>query len=130
MENNFSCILIDDDIDEHEFFQIILRKCSLPVDCVYTRSCIEAITAAEKTPEEVFSFIIVDWILLDKISLGCSRELKDVSVFGKSKFIIYSVTPPPKNILSDYALNERFFIKKDHSFEAVAEELRSLVTTL
>jgi DNA-binding NarL/FixJ family response regulator len=126
MGSTLTCLLIDDDLDEHEFFQIILNKTCLPVECIYTRSCNEAIAIAEKLPQSEFKYIIVDWMLLSKIELGCSRELKHVSAFSESQFIIYSMMDPPKVIMEDYSLNALHFLKKDHSFELIAEEIRKV----
>ena len=37
MKEHCTCILIDD--DEHKFFDIIVKKTSLPVECFFTSSC-------------------------------------------------------------------------------------------
>lgn len=126
MEPAFTCLLIDDDIDEHEFFQVILKKTCLPVECIYTRSCQEAITMAERLPQREFNYIIIDWMLLSKIELGCTRDIKHVSVFNKSKFIIYSMMVPPKVVVEDFSLDSLSFVKKDHSFESIAEEIKKV----
>ena len=107
MKEHCTCILIDD--DEHKFFDIIVKKTSLPVECFFTSSCQEAVVMAENFPDKKFNYVIIDWILLNRIGLGCSMDLKQVSAFNPSRFIIYSMMPPPQQVIESCMLNDAVF---------------------
>jgi hypothetical protein len=121
------CMLIDDDAEEHEFFDIIVKMTALPVECVFTSSCQEAIAMAESSASKKFNYIIFDWMLLDKIGLGCSRDLTQVSAFGPSQFIIYSMMPPPEEVLKSFLLKNAVFLEKDPSFESAVHKFKELI---
>jgi DNA-binding NtrC family response regulator len=126
MKENCTCILIDDDADVHEFFGIIVRETALKLECIFTSSCQEAIATAENTLGKIFNYVILDWIMLDNIGLGCSRDLKQVPASGPSRFIIYSMMPPPKQVLQLYSLDDAIFLAKDGSFETATQKQKAL----
>ena len=91
MQKTRECLLIDDDLDDHEIFKMCIQQISGNISCKTMSDAPEAIallTDTDYTPD----FIFVDVNMPKMSGIECLRALKGISRLANTKIFMYSTT--------------------------------------
>ena len=126
MEKIITCLIIDDDPDDHEIFQLAIQHTCLQVNCIYTFDCFDAMRSLEKVDISVPDFLFIDWNLNAMNGPECLFHLNQLPL-AKSHVIFYSGSlPPAANADLSHTPNQ-YFLKKSNSVAQFASELKTLL---
>ncbi len=76
MKKNILAFLIDDDLDDHEFFQLAVEK--LPVNCAFATNGVKAIEKLTRDTKFTPDFIFIDINMPLMNGMDCLREIKKI----------------------------------------------------
>ena len=126
MDKTTSCILIDDDPDEHELFTMALKDTLLNITCAYFSRCSLAIDFYEGEKNLIPDLIFVDWRLADVEGKDCITNLRMVTQLQGSKMYIYSGL---RNLMEqDYLDGLKIgFLQKKDSVALLTGELKNIM---
>ncbi|PBQ30322.1 hypothetical protein CNR22_00615 [Sphingobacteriaceae bacterium] len=91
MKNILSFLLIDDDADDRDFFQLALKELSKKVDFHYSSSAEDALQKL-KSGELSPNYIFLDLNMMPMNGLECLQEIKKISKAVDIPVIIYSTS--------------------------------------
>lgn len=89
------CMLIDDDTDDHEVFQLCLYKLEQAVDLLTMSSCPEALNLLRERPNYTPDYIFLDVNMPLINGLDCLRELRAIRRLDNTPIYMYSTTTQP-----------------------------------
>jgi len=91
MKEPISCLLIDDDADDRDFFNLALSGLSKKIRAYYSpsaRDALEKLKSGEYKPD----FIFLDLNMMPMNGLECLQEIKKISKVVDVPVIIYSTS--------------------------------------
>jgi len=116
-------LVIEDDPDDQEFFQIAVEKIGYQVECSFIDDCTKALELLEKT-DFLPDFIFVDVNMPKMNGLECLEKIKTIGRLTQVPVYLYS-TSSEKNIADRcLALGGSGLIKKETSIAAIRDKLR------
>jgi len=121
------CLLIDDDVDDHEIFIEALQDVKIHYQCVTAINGQEAITLLTK------SGLVPDYIFLDlnmPIMSGkiCLAEIKKITALQDIPVIIYTTSSYSNDIEETQRLGATHFLVKPSSIATLTRILNDLFT--
>ena len=121
MKAAFTCLLIDDDIDDQEIFLLALEEVNTSVTCNTASRCTEAL-------ELLSSEAIPDFIFLDLNMPGMDgkeflREIKKDEKLSQIPVVIYSTSSDPKDLRITRELGAFDYIIKQSSIVSLRKIL-------
>ena len=105
------CLLIDDDIDDQEIFNLALNELNDDIECLVANDAIEALERFRSDTSFVPTHIFIDVNMPRMNGIECLREIKKLSHLDSSEVFLYSTTSDPKIIKLAGDLGARFIIK-------------------
>jgi CheY-like chemotaxis protein len=105
------CLLIDDDIDDQEIFNLALNELNDDIDCLVANDAIEALERFRSDTSFIPDHIFIDVNMPRMNGIECLREIKKLSHLNSSEVFMYSTTSDPKIIKLTGDLGARFIIK-------------------
>lgn len=127
MEKIISCLLIDDDADDHEIFRMAISDTLLTVSCEFAFNWSDAFGALEKKAVYAPDFIFLDWFLSGIDSENNVKALKQIPKLNNSQIIIYSGSVPADMIDDLYQKYNCKFFKKTGSLSFLTGALRTMI---
>lgn len=120
MKAAFTCLLIDDDIDDQEIFMLALEEVNTTVNCNTASRCTEAL--------ELLSETIPDFIFLDLNMPGMDgkeflKEIKKDERLSQIPVVIYSTSSDPKDLRITKELGAFDYIIKQSSIVSLRKIL-------
>lgn len=91
MKEPISCLLIDDDADDRDFFNLGLKSLSKKINAHYSPSALDALDKL-KSGEYRPDFIFLDLNMMPINGLECLRRIKQISKVVDVPVIIYSTS--------------------------------------
>ena len=128
MEKIITCILIDDDPDDHEIFRIAIQETSVPVSCDFFHNWVDADNYLQNKAVYAPDFIFIDWYLSGVQGMDYLARLKQVPKLSSSQFVVYSGLIQSEikiNLLDVYNCK---YLQKSGSISSTASGLRSVLT--
>ena len=126
MEKVINCILIDDDSEDHEFFEIAIMQTQLQIHCTYFKCGIEAADHLKIVTHYHPDFLFLDWNMPKLNNYDYLFSLKQIPILKNTQFIIYSDYVSPDEIRDlQYTYNCRF-LKKASSIQNLTTNLHSI----
>jgi len=123
-----TCILIDDDPDDHEIFRIAIQETSVPVVCDFFHNWVEADAHLRNDAVYAPDFVFMDWYWSGIQGIDYLIRLKQITKLNTSQFVIYSgfvQSEIDANLLVDYNCK---YLQKSGSIAATAAALKAVVT--
>ncbi|MDQ3048705.1 MAG: response regulator [Bacteroidota bacterium] len=120
-----SCLLIDDDIDDHDIFGIALKDAGLSADCIYSSDPVEAIkNLTEKTynPDCIF----IDMNMPRMNGTECLTEIRKIERLHRVPIYMYSTAADPVTVNEAKKLGATAFLVKPPSISELALKLKEL----
>lgn len=112
MTDPLVCLLIDDDHDDSEMFQLAIERTKIPVDCIVTNTAIQALKILKDDDEIIPDFIFVDLNMPLMNGRECIIELKKMERLKNAVIIVYSTSSDKKEIKDMLELGASHFITK------------------
>ena len=123
MNKSIVALVIDDDPDDQEFFQVAVEKIGYQVECHFVDDCLKGLKLLENIDFNP-DFIFVDVNMPKMNGLECLEKIRAMARLNQVPVYLYS-TSNEKNISDKcLALGGSGLIKKETSIAAIRERLR------
>lgn len=91
MKHSIHCLLIDDDPDDRDFFNLALKKINREIVFYYSQTAMDALSKL-RTGEYKPHYIFLDLNMMPVNGLECLQEIKKISKVVDVPVIIYSTS--------------------------------------
>jgi len=129
MGNKELFVMIDDDTDDHEIFEIALRDTNSDFKCIFFPDCESALAYFSSKAVTPPGYVFID-INLPRINGDeCLQQLQKLREFDNPCIVIYSTSIPDqwKPRLEQIGVDR--FIQKKGSVQALIDDIKHLVRT-
>ncbi len=110
-----TCILIDDDGDDHVFFSIALKRLPIKINCIYYLEAKVALEDLFQNKNIRPAFIFLDLNMPQLSGLECLKILKATPGLSDIPVIIYSTSSNEKDINSSKQMGALdYWVKSDN----------------
>jgi DNA-binding response OmpR family regulator len=123
MKRERICLLIDDDLDDQEFFAIALTRVNNNFKCELSASGTEAIKKLNDTTLPVPDFIFLDLNMPKMNGKECLREIKSFEHLNHIPVVIYSTSSLKTDVSETKLLGASEFITKPFSMNELVAVL-------
>lgn len=86
------CLLIDDDLDDHEIFTMCLDMVNKDISCTAMNDAVEAVSMLTSNKEYTPDYIFIDVNMPKLNGLECLRLLKSINRLADTKMFMYSTS--------------------------------------
>ena len=121
-----SILLIDDDEDDQELFQLALGYVARDVQCKVIASAKEALHHLETGPER-FDLIFLDLNMPIMTGQQFLAELKELQLLDEIPVIVLSTSSDAAIVTQTRSLGARNFITKPSNFQELKEILHNIL---
>jgi response regulator RpfG family c-di-GMP phosphodiesterase len=126
MSLSITCLLIDDDIDDHEIFKIALAQVNQSINCISINESKEAIeklsTDTSFTPDIIF--VDINMPVLNGIE--CLAEIKKIDHLKNVPVIFYSTFADPEKLGEMKELGAAEYFEKPSDIDLLTAKLSSV----
>ena len=129
MDNGKICLLVDDDLDDHEIFSLALQESESPVEVVRAYDGFEALSHLRDKRFERPDFIFLDLNMPRMNGKQCLQQLKDDLNLKDIPVVIYSTSSEIKDLIDAQRLGATAFIVKSSSIHELTLALRDFFRT-
>ncbi|MCF0064428.1 response regulator [Dyadobacter chenwenxiniae] len=128
MGNKRLFVMIDDDIDDHEIFQMAIDELNEPLQCQFFADCESAITHFSENSASPPGYVFIDLRLPRIDGDQCLQELQKLKQFDHPLLVVYSSSIPEefRNKLVQIGVDE--FVEKTGSIQLLAGRIQRLLT--
>ena len=105
-------LLIDDDVDDHEIFNVALLNADDSVKCIYAKDGINALELLKNNELVIPDFIFIDMNMPKMSGSECLVEIKKIERLKDIPVYMYSTFVDPNKILVNKQLGAEDFITK------------------
>ncbi len=117
------CLLVDDDIDDHEIFSLALEQADRPVTLIRAYDGVEAL-AHLRSEDTLPDFIFLDLNMPRMNGKQCLEHLKNDEELKDIPVVIYSTSSEIKDLLDAQRLGASAFIVKSASVQELTMALQ------
>lgn len=121
-----SCLLIDDDVDEHEIFYMAIEENFDCSDCWCAKSIQQAIEMINSGFVKMPDYIFVDWSVVRSDATSNINQIRKSFPKSSSQLIVLSGLIP---LIDSQALGIDGVYKKQNSIEQYANMLGRIMST-
>jgi CheY-like chemotaxis protein len=121
--NEKTCILIDDDEDDHCFFIAALKGQSTKIHCTHYLKPKEALEKITQNRGTQPSYIFIDLNMPQLTGVECLRILKETPALSDIPVIIYSTSSSPNDIDRCKRLGAAAYLVKPDSIDDLTSGL-------
>jgi len=86
------CLLIEDDLDDQEIFQMALAATTVPAKCTIAGSGAEALTKVRTDHDYIPDVIFIDMNMPMMNGVACKHELRKLPQLQKTRIYMYSTS--------------------------------------
>ncbi|WP_247236489.1 response regulator [Telluribacter sp. SYSU D00476] len=126
---NATCLLIDDDVEEHDLFTTALHQVNPNLNCVVLDSGIKAVEKLKSEQSLVPGFIFLDLNMPGMDGKQCLVELKTIDRLKEVPIIIYSTSINPLHVSETKELGSAGYVVKPDAFSDLVDTLNKVITT-
>lgn len=120
--------LVDDDYEDHEIFQMALKKVDATFGLVVAESGIEAVEKFKNEPDFKPDIIFLDVNMPRMNGKDCIRELRGMPGLTKVPMILYSTHDSEREYVEAREAGASDFITKPASISDFSNALRTILT--
>jgi CheY-like chemotaxis protein len=125
---NVSCLVIDDDPEDQEFFLLALNEAFSEARCSFASSCMQAIENLQSKAIPVPDYIFMDWNMPLMNGLECIQELKKVTMLDNSTVFILTGSMSDTVLKNVVDLGVNKVLQKQNSISMLSFELKNAIT--
>jgi len=126
MNNTISCLLIDDDLDDHEIFKLALEAVDASILCVCLNRSMQAIEKLKADKSFTPKIIFVDINMPVMNGVECLAEIKKIDHLKTVPVIFYSTFADPEKIVEMKALGAAEYFEKPSDIDILINKLSSI----
>lgn len=123
MANPPICLLVDDDLDDHEIFLLAIESIDQPIDFVSATNGFEALDKLTLKTGFVPDYIFLDLNMPRMNGRQCLREIKQQPHLEHVPVVIYSTSSAPADVEATLGMGATAFIQKPSSVADLAKAL-------
>jgi DNA-binding response OmpR family regulator len=120
------CLIIDDDPDDQEIFEMCVRNVKSDVDFLALSSGVDAVVLLRSDDKYVPDYIFLDVNMPKMNGIDCLRELKQIKRLEHTKIFIYSTTTDKKVAAHSKELGANDYIVKPASTTELKNKLHTI----
>ena len=106
------CLLVDDDLDDHEIFSLALRDTQHEVEVIRAYDGVEAINYLKDPDEDLPDFIFLDLNMPRMNGTQCLAEIRRYDDLKHIPVVIYSTSSEIKDLIEAQQLGATAYIVK------------------
>ena len=126
----FVCLLIDDDSDDHEFFEMALRPMQSDVQCVCMGDCTKAIEHLRNGIIAPPKLIFIDINMPRMNGMQCLAKIKAEHFLAEIPIYMYSTSAEPAIVNECINMGASGFLKKEVSIAALETKISEILAKL
>lgn len=123
------CLLVDDDLDDHEIFLLALESIDQPVNFVAANNGFEALDRLQPQAGFVPDYIFLDLNMPRMNGRQCLQEIKRQPHLQHIPVVIYSTSSAPADIENTLGMGATAFMQKPSSVADLAKALETFFAT-
>jgi len=124
-----TCLLVDDDQDDQEIFNLALVDSGLKMKCVVSSSAVEALAMLKQEQYALPDYIFLDLNMPRINGMQFLTEVKKNSRLQNIPVVIYSTSSHPKDIDATKKLGAAAFITKPSGIKELSHLLNEFFQT-
>lgn len=117
------CLLVDDDLDDHEIFSLALKEANDPVEVVRAYDGVEALCHLRDAAHERPDFIFLDLNMPRMNGKQCLQQIREDSELKSIPVVIYSTSSEIKDLIDAQHLGAIAYIVKSASIHELTMAL-------
>jgi len=121
--NNLNFLLVDDDLDDQEIFQLALSEVDPDITCAFANDGILGINYLRQNEFRLPDFIFLDLNMPRMGGMEFLKELKKIDAFSHIPVIIYSTSAEPLFMKQTQDLGASGYIVKPSTLRALIQSL-------
>lgn len=121
------CLLIDDDLDDHEIFSMAIKEIDPAIVCFFANDCDDGIEKLSRSTLFVPDYIFIDLNMPRINGIECLRQIKELSHLTHSEIIIYSTSIDEKSRTESSFLGATTFLVKPVGLDKLKTELQAIL---
>lgn len=121
--NNLNFLLIDDDLDDQEIFQLALNEVDPDIQCAFATDGILGLRYLEQHMSELPDFIFLDLNMPRMGGMEFLKEIKKTEELSQIPIIIYSTSSEPLFVKQTQELGASGYIVKPSTLRALIHSL-------
>ncbi len=126
---NRTCLLIDDDTEEHEIFTIAMIRLNPFLNCVTLSSGTGAVEKLRNDPGFTPDFIFLDLNMPGMDGKQCLAHLKNIERLQKVPVIVFSTSSNEKDVKDTMNLGSTGYVVKPDSISELVGTLSLIINT-
>ena len=130
MKKNITCLLIDDDPDDQEFFRTALKEIDNDYICLSSKNGSEAIASLKKDNSWQPDYIFIDLHMPFMDGRQCLMEIKKIKRLKKIPAFIYATSTDPVSTSSALELGALGIIIKASTIPDIRNSLKDIFNTV
>jgi CheY-like chemotaxis protein len=124
MQPKRTCMLVDDDTDDHEIFLMALENLNESMDCISALNAPEALTQLNVAVGVMPDYIFLDLNMPRMNGKQCLAAIKSQPHLDHVPVVIYSTSSSPMEIKEFMKMGAVAFIKKPSSIPELTKTLQ------
>jgi CheY-like chemotaxis protein len=129
LKQNTQVFLIDDDIDDQDFFCMAIGDIDKSIECTIAEDGVEALKILTGNHNFIPDYIFIDVNMPRMNGLACLKEVKALHHLNDAKVIMYSTTSEQKILDQSKAFGAYDFIIKPGSLTMLTEKLSKILAS-
>ena len=130
MNKSLITLLIDDDLDDQEFFSIVMEENFPQVQYEFANDGIQALGKLTAESSFIPHIIFIDVNMPRMNGLDCLKEIKKISRLEQAHIYMYSTSGDPAMVKRSLDLGARGFIRKEATLEALQKRFSEVIAQL
>jgi CheY-like chemotaxis protein len=122
-----NCLLIDDDLDDRDFFEISLKKVPYPINYSSAQDGIIGLDLLSKSPDKPH-YIFLDLNLPMLSGKECLARIRQLQGFEKTPVVILSTSSYLADIQDCQRLGATHFFTKVHSVNVLTDTITKCIS--
>ena len=123
----YTCLLIDDDSDDHEFFQMALRPRQSELRCICMDDCIKALERLRNGTIATPRLIFIDINMPRMNGIQCLAEIKAEVRLKDIPIYMYSTSAEPAIVNECMNMGAAGFLKKEVSIPDLENKISQIL---
>jgi len=127
MKDKNLLVMINDDCEDHEIFEIAISEIDSPLELMYFSDCEKALEHFGHEGVNAPGFVFIDLNLPRMRGDECLVQLQQLREFDHPNIVIYSTTIPVLWHEKLEAMGVNIFLEKSGSIDALIRDLKKLL---
>jgi CheY-like chemotaxis protein len=126
MQETTECLMIDDDKDDQEIFEMCVKNVDETVNCTVANDGVEALALLTSNDKYVPNLIFIDVNMPKMNGIECLKAIKNIDRLKDSKVFMYSTTAETEAVIQSKSLGAEDFLIKSPKTADLKERLAKI----